>query len=80
MEVLKAWLRRAEADQILQLIPLREGKVRVFVILPAHDLGAASLGRILFDSEGYWIYDGDSLKITEQEQLAAFIQKKVANQ
>ncbi|MDB5145931.1 MAG: hypothetical protein JWQ66_4646 [Mucilaginibacter sp.] len=33
------------------------------------------LGRILFDAQGYWIYDGDSLSIAEQEQLARFIQQ-----
>jgi hypothetical protein len=31
------------------------------------------LGRILFDSEGYWIYDGSILTIAEQEHLAKFI-------
>ena len=31
------------------------------------------LGRILFDAQGYWIYDGDILAIAEQEQVADFI-------
>ncbi|CAM3959459.1 hypothetical protein MUGA111182_19460 [Mucilaginibacter galii] len=34
---------------------------------------ADSRGRILFDTNGYWIYDGSHLDISEQEQLAAFI-------
>jgi hypothetical protein len=32
------------------------------------------LGRILFDDQGYWIYDGNELTVTEQEQLGRFIQ------
>lgn len=32
-----------------------------------------SRGRILFDKNGYWIYDGNHLDTSEQEQLAAFI-------
>ena len=31
------------------------------------------LGRILFDPEGHWIYDGDILTIAEQEQIGEFI-------
>lgn len=30
-------------------------------------------GRILFDEEGNWIYDGDEFIADEQEQLARFI-------
>ncbi|MFD2872029.1 hypothetical protein ACFS5N_06095 [Mucilaginibacter ximonensis] len=32
------------------------------------------LGRILFDEQGYWIYDGEELTVAEQEQLGKFIQ------
>lgn len=28
------------------------------------------LGRILFDLNSHWIYDGDFLKVSEQEQVA----------
>lgn len=31
------------------------------------------LGRILFDANGYWIYDGEELTVDEQEQLARVI-------
>ncbi|WP_259065029.1 hypothetical protein HDF24_00355 [Mucilaginibacter sp. X4EP1] len=31
------------------------------------------LGRILFDDDGNWIYDGDTISIMEQEQLANFL-------
>ena len=32
-----------------------------------------SLGRLLFDREENWIYDGDKLTIDEQEEAAGFI-------
>lgn len=32
-----------------------------------------SLGRLLFDREGNWIYDGNRLTIDEQEEAAGFI-------
>jgi len=31
------------------------------------------LGRILFDENGYWIYDGDDFSVDEQELIARFI-------
>jgi hypothetical protein len=31
------------------------------------------LGRILFDDDGHWIYDGDLLSLMEQEQIGDFI-------
>jgi len=31
------------------------------------------IGRILFDAEGHWIYDGQILTIDEQEEVAGFI-------
>lgn len=30
-------------------------------------------GRILFDVQSYWIYDGEILAVAEQEQIADFI-------
>lgn len=73
---MKAWLKRQkEADEVLRIIPGREDNIRTFVLLRAYDMGAPSLGKILFDMQGYWIYDGDDLLIDEQEQMAAFIIK-----
>jgi len=31
------------------------------------------LGRILFDGEGHWIYDGRMLSVAEQEDIAGYI-------
>jgi hypothetical protein len=39
------------------------------------------VGRILFDDEGHWIYDGDILLVEEQEEVAGAItghQKEMA--
>lgn len=32
-----------------------------------------ALGRILFDAEDNWIYDGEMLDVEEQEEVAGFI-------
>ena len=32
-----------------------------------------SVGRILFDADANWIYDGNALNIDEQEEIAGFI-------
>jgi len=31
------------------------------------------IGRILFDADDHWIYDGDVLTVDEQEDVAGFI-------
>ena len=31
------------------------------------------LGRILFDADGHWVYDGYVLNVNEQEDIAGFI-------
>jgi hypothetical protein len=36
-------------------------------------LGERSIGRILFDAAANWIYDGNTLSIDEQEEVAGFI-------
>ena len=32
-----------------------------------------TIGRVLFDAEGNWIYDGNLLTVEEQEEVAGFI-------
>lgn len=44
-----------------------------YQLYTAFDEKTDNLGCILFDAQGYWIYDGDILGIEEQEQLADFI-------
>lgn len=72
----KAWIKRTGGrDEILRLQMESEGKVIAYRLFPAYEPGESDLGRILFDVEGNWIYDGYELSIAEQEQVAKFIQK-----
>ena len=80
-----AWVkRRTGPDEIVRIVPdvEKEGKVLSYRLYIAYgtlkdDLpdnqNPDYLGRILFDTEGYWIYDGEMLAVAEQEQLAKFI-------
>jgi len=66
----KAWLKRDKGpDEIIRVIPAENA----YDLYTAFDSHPDHLGRILFDTEGYWIYDGDVLSVNEQEQLARFI-------
>jgi len=72
----KAWLRRKKGpDEIIRVVPAVEnyGTVTAYHLYPAFEESPDCLGSILFDRNGYWIYDGEQLTITEQEQLAEFI-------
>ncbi|RFZ85190.1 hypothetical protein DYU05_06200 [Mucilaginibacter terrenus] len=41
---------------------------------PLYDaLQECNIGRILFDADGNWIYDGTALNIEEQEEIAGAI-------
>lgn len=42
-------------------------------LFSAYEHDPEYLGRILFDKQSYWIYDGQTLSATEQEKLAGFI-------
>ena len=72
---MNAWLKRKSGpDEVVSVVPVMECKDATLV----YDLFTAYenefLGRILFDNEGYWIYDGNLLTVAEQEQLGQFIQ------
>lgn len=72
----KAWIKRkSRPDEVVQVIPdiENDGPVLSYSLFTAFEQNPDYLGRILFDAKGYWIYDGDILTITEQEQLARFI-------
>jgi hypothetical protein len=69
----KAWVKRKHGpDEVVKIIPHTEGRVVCYELFVAYD-NPDYLGRILFDTAGYWIYDGDVFNVTEQEQLARFI-------
>jgi hypothetical protein len=72
----KAWVKPKKGPgQIVRVVPDLEnnGTVLAYKLYTAYDEHPDDLGRILFDAQGYWIYDGEILSIAEQEQLAKFI-------
>ena len=72
----KAWLKRKHRpDEVIKIIPDLENSeaVLTYLLYTAYDEQPEYLGRILFDAQGYWIYDGNDLAVTEQEQATRFI-------
>ncbi|UOE50932.1 hypothetical protein MTO98_07555 [Mucilaginibacter sp. SMC90] len=52
----------------IQLVPDTTGSYCLYEPLPE-----LPLGRLLFDQEDNWIYDGDLLDVNEQEDVASVI-------
>ena len=72
----KAWIKRKNGpDEIVRVVPDTEsrGIITSYKLYIAYEENPDYLGRILFDAQGYWIYDGEILTVTEQEQVARFI-------
>lgn len=72
----KAWVKRKDGpDEVVRIALDLESKdaVLCYQLYTAYDEKPDYLGRILFDTHNYWIYDGETLTIAEQEQLAKFI-------
>ena len=72
----KAWVKRKNGpDEIIRILPemKAEGSGRTYLLYRAFEDRPSYLGSILFDAKGFWIYDGELLEISEQEQLAKFI-------
>jgi hypothetical protein len=72
----RAWVKRKSGpDEIVRVVPDLNcrGTGRCYQLYTSFEENPDDLGRILFDAQGYWIYDGDELSITEQEQVARFI-------
>ncbi|MDB5061880.1 MAG: hypothetical protein JWP67_1723 [Mucilaginibacter sp.] len=72
----KAWVKRKSGpDEIVRVVPDLNcrGTGRCYQLYTSFEEDPDDLGRILFDMQGYWIYDGDELSIAEQEQVARFI-------
>jgi hypothetical protein len=72
----KAWVKRNNGpDEIVRVLPDRDhkGAGLCYQLYTAFETDPDHLGRILFDAQGYWIYDGEILTIAEQEQVAKFI-------
>lgn len=77
----KAWIRRERGPgEIVKVVADTESTgVVSYELFTAYSETPDYLGRILFDTQGYWIYDGDVLAISEQEQVAKFIIHYVDN-
>ena len=72
----KAWVKRKNGpDEVVKVVPdLQNGApVLCYLLYTAFDQNPDYLGRILFDEADYWIYDCETLTVTEQEQVAKFI-------
>jgi hypothetical protein len=71
----KAWVRHnSSASRIIQVVPVAvKGNGQCYELYTDIPYCPDYLGRILFDEEGYWIYDGNELSVVEQEQLGQFI-------
>lgn len=71
-----AWVKRQQGPDEVISIRLEEkcgDAVVVFQLYTAYEAHPDYLGRILFDAQQYWIYDGEILAVSEQEQVAKFI-------
>jgi hypothetical protein len=71
-----AWVKRQQGPDEVISIRLDErckDAVVVFQLYTAYETNPGYLGRILFDEQKYWIYDGETLTVDEQEQVAKFI-------
>jgi len=72
----RAWLRRENgSNEVIRIILDLESKDAklCYNLYTAYEEEPDYMGRILFDVQGFWIYDGETLTIDEQEQLAKFI-------
>jgi hypothetical protein len=72
----KAFVKRLHGpDEVIRVVPdhFHPKAVQCYRLYTAFDEEPDELGCILFDTQGYWIYDGSLLSIGEQEQLADFI-------
>ena len=72
----RAWVKRQQGPDEVISIRLDEkcqDAVLVFQLYTAYEAHPDYLGRILFDAQQYWIYDGEILAVGEQEQVAKFI-------
>ncbi|SKB32085.1 hypothetical protein [Daejeonella lutea] len=75
MNEAKAWIKRERGpNEVVKIIGNTAASGIVsYELFTAYSENPDYFGRILFDTEGFWIYDGDVLTIAEQEQVAKFI-------
>lgn len=76
----RAWIKRVNRpDEVIRImLDLQSKDARLcYLLYAAYEQEPDYFGRILFDAQGYWIYDGETLTIAEQEQVAKFIMNYV---
>ncbi len=71
----KAWLSRPNGSgEVIRVVPsYAPVGQQCYELYTSYEQVTENLGRILFDAEGYWIYDGYHLQVADQEQIASFI-------
>ncbi len=74
-EEARAWLTRNNGtSEVIRVVPsIGPSMQQCYELYVAYEPNGESLGRILFDDNLYWIYDGGYLSVQEQEQVASFI-------
>jgi hypothetical protein len=68
---------KTSAERWVRIFPDRGDGYQLYDALQERNIG-----RLLFDADGNWIYDGTVLNIAEQEEVAGFIsgnQKEMDN-
>jgi hypothetical protein len=71
---MNAWVKRKHGpDEVVSISLDIEATDAVLSYNLYLAYGGEYLGRVLFDADGYWIYDGEELSVDEQEQLGRFI-------
>jgi hypothetical protein len=72
---MNAWIKRKNGpDEVVIVVHDTQCRDAALVYMLYSAFETDFLGRILFDDQGYWIYDGNDLTVVEQEQLGRFIQ------
>lgn len=72
---MNAWIKRKnKPDEVVNVVPDEPCADATLIYNLYTAFEADFLGRILFDKQGYRIYDGNELTLAEQEQLGKFIQ------
>jgi putative acetyltransferase len=64
---------RLNGEKWIRVVPGTNGEYQLYDALSEGEREEVYLGRILFDLNGDWIYDGELLNVNEQEELAGFI-------
>jgi hypothetical protein len=63
----RAWVKRSPGTgELVRIVPDEldiSSRILTYQLFSSYDENPEYLGMILFDAEGYWIYDGNKLKV-----------------